>query len=511
MAKSKRLRTRRSRVLVVTALVVVVALAAFFAYRGLTGEASAEVTYTTAAAQKMTLTSSVSGLGNVELSASAVVSPTVSGEVSGLAVAAGDTVQEGQVLFTLINPELDVALAQAENSYKQAVLAEQQAELSVEQAEQSLEDLQDQYDSQSSGGSSGAPPSSNPFPSTTTSYPAIPDYLHRASQHLPPPSPPRLQPRQLLPLPGSTNPQSSTTTLNVSAVYYQQPVAVMLAAAVSTGGSITELDIEAAEQEVESAKLSVVAAQNQVKSAELALEQAKADAAAREVRAPMSGTVTALSIEDGDTLGQSGSDAPATATDSGAMTITNLDAFQTTTTLAESDISLVAVGQKAVITFDALPDLTMTGKVSSVDTTGTNSQGVVSYNVVVVPDTTNPNVKGGMTVSVNIITAVATDVLAVPSAAVKSATDGSKYVQVLENEQPGNVTVEVGMSTDSYTEITSGLSEGEEVVTQTVTANSGSTATTTRGQGGGAIFEQGGGAFPGGGPPGGGVFIAPGQ
>jgi RND family efflux transporter MFP subunit len=510
MAQRKRLRTRRSRVLVVAALVVVVALAAFFAYRGLTGSASAEVTYTTAAAQKMTLTSSVSGLGNVELSTNAVVSPTISGEVSGLVVAVGDTVREGQILFTLINPELDVALAQAVNSYNQAVLGEQQAELSVEQAEQSLEDLQDQYDSQSSGSSSGTPPSSIPFPSTTTTTTQPSTTTSTEPPSTTSTEPPSTTTDTTESTTSTTSLPSTTTTLNVSAVYDQQPVTVMLAAAVSTGGSVTELDIEAAEQQVESAKLSVVAAQNQVESAQLALEQAQEDAAAREVKAPMSGTVTALNIENGDTVGQSGANASATAADSGTLTITNVDAFQTTITLAESDISLVAADQKAVITFDALPDLTMTGKVTSVDTTGTNNQGVVSYNVVVVPDTTNPTVKGGMTVSVNIITAVATDVLAVPSAAVKSATDGSKYVQVLENEQPTDVTVEVGMSTDSYTEITSGLAEGQEVITQTITASSGDTATSTGNQGGN-IFQQGGGGFPGGGGPGGGVFIGPGQ
>ena len=116
-----------------------------------------------------------------------------------------------------------------------------------------------------------------------------------------------------------------------------------------------------------------------------------------------------------------------------AATIIDLDAFEAVITVAESDIASVKVGQKAVITFDALPDLTLTGKVKSVDYTGTNTSGVVSYEVVVTPDTPNENVSGGMTVSVNIITDVATDVLAVPSSAVKTSSDGSSYVQVLDD------------------------------------------------------------------------------
>jgi multidrug resistance efflux pump len=69
------------------------------------------------------------------------------------------------------------------------------------------------------------------------------------------------------------------------------------------------------------------------------------------------------------------------------MVITDTDAFQATITLAESDIILVEVGQKAVITFDVLPDLTLAAKVTEVDDTGSNSQGVVSYSIVVVPET----------------------------------------------------------------------------------------------------------------------------
>ena len=166
------------------------------------------------------------------------------------------------------------------------------------------------------------------------------------------------------------------------------------------------------------------------------------------------------------------------------MVITNLESFQVSVTLSESDISAVEVGQKATISFDALPDLTLTGKVTRIDTVGTNNQGVVSYTVIVTPDSTNPEVKGGMTASVNIITAVASDVLAVPNSAVKSLPDGTKYVQVLENSQPSNVTVETGLSNDSYTEIKSGLEEGQEIVIQTISGSSGGTSTTTRGQGG---------------------------
>jgi macrolide-specific efflux system membrane fusion protein len=393
--------------------IAVLALAAFLIYRGVTGDAQAAVTYTTATAQKMTLISSIEGTGNIELPDTASVVPSVSGEVSGLEVEVGDTVEQGQVLFTLVNPQLDVSVAEAQNAYDKALLAVDVARLDLTAAKNSLADLYDSYH--------------------------------------------------------------------------------------------TTLQLKQSKAAVTSAELAVTAAENAVKSAEISLAQAEDDAAARTVIAPISGVVTAVSVEDGDTVGGSASGA--------ALTITDPDVYQAAITLAESDIGQVEVGQQAVLSFDALPDLTQMGHVTRVDVTGTNESGVVSYKVVITPDVMDGSVKGGMTVSVNIITDVARDVLAVPSAAVKSSAQGT-YVQVLQEGQPVNVTVEVGMSNDSYTEITSGLTEGQEIITGTTTSGGGATSTTPGQPGmleGGGFIMEGSGPPPGDFTPGGFVPVLPGQ
>ncbi len=411
MAKTKRFRTRRSRVTLAVVAIAVLALVAWLVYRGMAGDAVATVTYTTGTVQKTTLVSSIDGTGNIELPDTASVAPTVSGEVSDLQVKMGDTVEKEQVLFTLINPQLDVAVAEAQNAYDKAVLAVDSARFDLTSAQTSL----------------------------ASSY---------------------------------------------------------------NSGS-TALTIRQSKASVTSAELAITAAQTAVTSAQIALDQAKDDAAARTVTAPLAGVITALSVEDGSTAGGSGGSA--------AVTITDPDVYQATITLAESDISTVEVGQRAMLTFDALPDLNLIGQVTRVDTTGANESGVVSYGVVITPEVMDASIKGGMTVSVSIITATAQDVLAVPSAAVKSSAAG-KYVQILENGQPVKVTVEVGMSNDAYTEITSGLTEGQEIIV--ATTSSGSTVT-TESQRQGNMLGQGGFIIDGNGPPaggfpsGGGSFPAP--
>jgi len=106
-----------------------------------------------------------------------------------------------------------------------------------------------------------------------------------------------------------------------------------------------------------------------------------------------------------------------------------------------------------------------------------------------------------MSVSAAIITNTDVDVLYVPNAAIK--TQGTQtYVQVLVNGAPVRTTVVTGLANDTDTEITSGLNEGDQVVTQTITSSAPKATTTSAtsaisGLGGGALrgVAGGGAAF----------------
>ncbi|MCX6719724.1 MAG: efflux RND transporter periplasmic adaptor subunit [Candidatus Staskawiczbacteria bacterium] len=144
----------------------------------------------------------------------------------------------------------------------------------------------------------------------------------------------------------------------------------------------------------------------------------------------------------------------------------------------EVDAVKIKTGQKAIIAFDALPDITATGKVVDIDSVGTTSQGVVSYGAKIGLDVTDIQVKPGMSASVEIITDAKQDVLTVPNSAIKTQ-GGQKYVQVLVDNIPQQKPVTTGLSNDTSTEIISGLNEGDNVVTQTVTSTSAAKTTST--------------------------------
>jgi len=90
--------------------------------------------YVTATAEKGTITNSVSASGNIVVDQSATVDPTITGTVAGLSVQVGDSVQQGQHLFDIINDDLSVSVAKSEASLKQSKSSLESAEANEKQA-----------------------------------------------------------------------------------------------------------------------------------------------------------------------------------------------------------------------------------------------------------------------------------------------------------------------------------------------------------------------------------------
>jgi multidrug efflux pump subunit AcrA (membrane-fusion protein) len=195
------------------------------------------------------------------------------------------------------------------------------------------------------------------------------------------------------------------------------------------------------------------------------------------IYAPISGTVSGLSLQIGSVINSQSSSNTSATTNKIANIKT--DALPTLSiNLTEIDVPKIKIGDKATIVFDAFSDKTFTGKVISIDTVGSVSSGVTSYPTVILLDTKSNEILPNMGISANIITDTKNDILLVSSSAVKSDDSGNNYVQILKNGKPVNQNVEIGLSSDSQTEIVSGLSEGDTVITLTNQATSTSTQQT---------------------------------
>jgi hypothetical protein len=171
--------------------------------------------------------------------------------------------------------------------------------------------------------------------------------------------------------------------------------------------------------------------------------------------------------------------------------------------LSEVDVPNVKVGQKVTVTLDSIPDKTFTGVIATVDRIGTITSNVTSYGVNIKLDSASDQILPNMAATADIITATATDVLYVPSTAlitqgVNITQNGATYAKTLVGGAEVDVPVETGISSDTDTVITSGLTEGTTVITGTATAGTAATSTGTsvfsRSFSGGAAIRTGGGA-----------------
>ena len=243
----------------------------------------------------------------------------------------------------------------------------------------------------------------------------------------------------------------------------------------------------------------IAAAQAQLTSAQTAVQTAQQNLDATTLAAPMNGTVNAINGVVGEMAGgASGSTPeapgtqaplPTTTQSSSFMVIGNDSGMEVVVPFAESDAARVASDQDASITFDAAPSVTMTGKVIAVASSATVTSGVVNYYATISLDSASNVLKEGMTSNATVVVSNATNVLTVPNLAI-TRLGGQAYVNLYANGQEVQTAIETGVVGDTYTEVTSGLNEGQQVVIPSLRVPSG---TTTRGGGANPIRIGGGG------------------
>ena len=179
------------------------------------------------------------------------------------------------------------------------------------------------------------------------------------------------------------------------------------------------------------------------------------------ITAPSNGTITDLIIAPGMQIAS----AATSTTSTSQTTIASIKSAGTpviSVSLSEVDAAKVKEGQKATITFDALPNQSFTGKVTGINTTGVITSGVTTYPATIVLDVPNDNILPNMSATANIITGVLSNVILVPSAAVQTVGNAST-VNVVNNGAVISTTVQIGASSDTETQITSGLQAGQTV------------------------------------------------
>lgn len=268
------------------------------------------------------------------------------------------------------------------------------------------------------------------------------------------------------------------------------------AAAVTEGGQRGDASsVEMAKTDLESAKISLEEARS-------AYDDAVAQADKRTVTAPCDGTIIVMNAVNGASVGSpggAGAGSSAGAGSAGAlMTIADLSRMKVTVQINEVDVSRIAVGQRARVTFSALRQLVCEAQVTHVSTvssseaggSGTGSGGpgagydgggraIVTYAVELLIDSPDASIKPGMTANADIMIQQIGNALNVPLSALTE--DGAQtYVSVVtardESGDPQTsrvpVTVRARSSTTAAIE-GDGIEEGTEVLLAGGTGGSG--------------------------------------
>lgn len=217
------------------------------------------------------------------------------------------------------------------------------------------------------------------------------------------------------------------------------------------------------------AEVDLMSSKESLEQARALLDQQEDRLAKTRVYSPIDGTVTTLDIKVGETAIASSTNIPG----SSLMTIANPASIQTEVNVDEADIANVEIGQKAQVFAIAYPDQPVNGVVESIAVSAkvaTGQQGQSFAIKIRLLDPEKITLRPGMTCRAEIFTATKGGVLAAPIQAILvdenlTTDEVQRDVFVNRNGRAVKVSVGVGIADDTYQEIVSGLSPGDEVVT----------------------------------------------
>ena len=192
----------------------------------------------------------------------------------------------------------------------------------------------------------------------------------------------------------------------------------------SESNSASAVELETAEYNMNSAKLSVERSQNEVNQARLNLSYAT-------IKSPIDGVVLKRAVEVGQTV------AASMSTPTLFVIAKDLSQMKVMAAVDEADIGQVKQGQRVTFTVDAFQNDTFNGIVQEVRLNPTTTSNVVTYTVVITAENPEQKLLPGMTATCTIVTQEITDAIAIPVKALKfTPADGTPMAEPPKGMRP---------------------------------------------------------------------------
>jgi len=223
-------------------------------------------------------------------------------------------------------------------------------------------------------------------------------------------------------------------------------------------GATTQMQLDAADANYQRVLASIEVAKAQVTTAEVALENTL-------IRAPFDGTVLTKNADVGEIVSPLGA---STTSRAAVVTMADMSSLQVEVDVSESNIQRIKVGQDCEITLDAYPDLRYPGHVDKIVPTADRSKATVlvkvafkNYDSKVLPEMSTKVLFLKNAVKENTLSEK--PILVVPFTAINK-NNGKEYVFKVIDERAKEIEVKTGKIIGDYTEIISGIQEGDKVI-----------------------------------------------
>lgn len=243
-----------------------------------------------------------------------------------------------------------------------------------------------------------------------------------------------------------------------------QQLAKLNAAQAAYNSALAQL----AQAEAGGSSAQILSAKTAVADALVQLVTAKQAEAATSLTASEAGSVLGVNGSVGDTVsaGGQGTTSPSVGAPvaNGFIVVGNPSIFIMWAAFSQTEEVQLGVGQSAIVAVSALPGLPFPAKVTLVQTSATTLTGVPEFLAEVTLTHTDPRLRNGQSATVDVTVNTANNVLSVPTAALFTGSNGATQVDVWSQGQAYATTVGTNLTGSSFTQITSGLQQGEQVV-----------------------------------------------
>ncbi len=426
LMRHRKARARKKLIVggVIGGVALVAAIVAGVTFLGSRSSSDDQLAPMTTVVEKGDFSEAVTASGSAQPVESVVVSPGVDGTIESVNIAEGDTVNEGDVIMTLTNSDLDKKITEAANGVRDAKSGVAEA---------------------------------------TDAYNALVDKYNKAIE-----SDQKLW--------DNYNTRKAEAESKGETFTEDEP----------TSSAPTDSEFQNAERSIEKAKNTLADAQatynEAVETADKRTVRAPKSGSVVVMNAQVGASITSGGTSGGTSSASSESGSGA------LIQIADLSQMMVKVNVNEVDISKISVGQAATVTFTALPDVVADATVTRIATvsstsgssSGSGSSGAATYEVSLLIPNPAEGLKPGMTANVSIQIQNVPDTLIVPASSVGTDADGTSYVTVVTDEEKQTHerrTVTVTASDKSNAAITGLLNEGDTILLTPEAADGAAAAT----------------------------------